>query len=747
MSRFRLSVVIIMLLCSVCAWARDNDVEMTDKQASSSFINASSDSKPREISLGLPISKTGKVTIFEDGLPVSINIEPIAPYKSWHCGVGDEMSNIGPMETAIRYNDINYYVYSTSKTGIGEKIGGAASYSFGQYGQHKLDIYLHGPISDKGWYFSLSTYQNFDPGSNRLNCSKYQNRHQFYKGILAKEFKNGKGSMSLAVQYIDYFEIAENYGPFIFVGDGSVKQLDGFKLGHDTYLPGDTQMTFMDMKTGEMVTRDINLDNYCRTFSSVFNISYDFDETSKLAVRSRFKWENQEDFSRSTQSVASIGKDAGFTYSDGTPFSGNLQYRSFLNNVSHEHAWMNNAEFSKCFLPFLDAKFGADLNVSSRGAVFSSANCAHEVCANPQTLYLKGNAYFNYNSSGLYYEGLETKAMLYGHFDWKIAEKWFSEGFVRAGVNVIDGKAANNIGDDTSNTRYPGYNLTVGKINDVKCVNPEWSVGFNLRYRVISQLQLNLEPIFTSSHTTISDYCSAYLPTTKPIQTLLLRAGLTYSTKSLNISAQLTYLSQDNKVERATFAHKLTKDVGDMKAGTYESKILPVEYGISSLGLVVDANWTHKCGFSLHGQLILRNPKYKNFTFDPVFSDGVAEHYDFSGKHITAMPQIEFTLDPAYRIKKWNFHLTARYLSRTYINKTNSLFFSGRVETFAGIEFALNKHLLFNLNLINLLNQTGATGSIPSADLVEDTSQYSNYLMAGTFIRPFTVELGVKVKL
>jgi len=747
MSRFRLSVVMVTLLCSICAGARDNDIKTVDKQSSSSFVNASSDSKPREISLGLPNSAWGNVTIFEDGLPVAGNIAPVFPFMSWHCGVGDGMSNIGPMETAMRYNDINYYIYSTSNTGIGEKVGGTASYTFGQYCQHKLDIYLHGPISDKGWYFTLSTYQNFDPGSNHLSCSKYQNRHQFYKGTLSKVFKNGKGNMSLVAQYVDYFEVVGNCGPFVFVGDGSVKQLDGFKLGHDSYLPQDTQMTFMDMKTGKMVTRDLNLDNYCRTFSSVFNLSYNFDQSSNLVVRSRFKWSDMEDLSRSILSIAKVEKDAEFTYADGTPFSGNLQYRAFLDKNSYEHSWINNAEFSKRFLPSLDTKFGADLNVCSRGAVFSSANCAHEVCANPQTLYLKGNAYYNYNTSGQYYEGIETKAMLYGHYDWKIAEKWLSEGFIRAGVNVIDGKAANNIGDDTSNTRYPGYNLTVGKINDVKCVNPDWAIGCNVRYKVLPELQLNLEPIFTSTHTTISDYCSAYLPTTKPTQTLLLRAGLTYSTESLNLSAQLTYLSQENKVERATFAHKLTKDVGDMKAGTYESRLLPVEYGISSLGLVVDANWVHKCGFSLHGQMILRNPKYKNFTFDPVFSDGVTEHYDFSGKHITAMPQLEFTLDPAYRIKNWNFHLTARYLSRTYINKTNTLFFSGRVETFAGIDFALNKHLLFNVNFINLLNQTGAMGAIPSADLVEDTSQYSNYLMAGTFIRPFTVELGITVKL
>ncbi|MCF0159437.1 MAG: hypothetical protein HUJ99_01480, partial [Bacteroidaceae bacterium] len=42
---------------------------------------------------------------------------------------------------------------------------------------------------------------------------------------------------------------------------------------------------------------------------------------------------------------------------------------------------------------------------------------------------------------------------------------------------------------------------------------------------------------------------------------------------------------------------------------------------------------------------------------------------------------------------------------------------------------------------INILNQKGASGSITSADLVTDPTPYKNYVMSGTFIRPFTVEL------
>jgi hypothetical protein len=47
--------------------------------------------------------------------------------------------------------------------------------------------------------------------------------------------------------------------------------------------------------------------------------------------------------------------------------------------------------------------------------------------------------------------------------------------------------------------------------------------------------------------------------------------------------------------------------------------------------------------------------------------------------------------------------------------------------------------------VVNILNQKGASGSIPSADLITDPAHYKDYVMAGTFIRPFTFEFTTKL--
>ena len=102
-------------------------------------------------------------------------------------------------------------------------------------------------------------------------------------------------------------------------------------------------------------------------------------------------------------------------------------------------------------------------------------------------------------------------------------------------------------------------------------------------------------------------------------------------------------------------------------------------------------------------------------------------------------------LDPSYSFAQWRVYFSFRYFSKQYINKTNTLHFNGHWESFGGINYALNNKVNFALNVVNIFNQSGATGSISAADLVTDTSSYKNYLMSGSYIRPFEVSLSTTI--
>ena len=105
-------------------------------------------------------------------------------------------------------------------------------------------------------------------------------------------------------------------------------------------------------------------------------------------------------------------------------------------------------------------------------------------------------------------------------------------------------------------------------------------------------------------------------------------------------------------------------------------------------------------------------------------------------------------IDPSYQWKDLRVWASARYFSKQYANLTNSLTFKGRWETFAGASYFLGKNLEFNATVVNLLNQRGAQGTISGADLYtkEEAEKMDGAILSGTYIRPFTVEFGMKYK-
>ena len=713
------------------------------KSNSAIFFNASSDSKPREVSLGLPTNNSSAVQIFEDGLPVSYYIYHSFPYKNWHGGASASTTgSIGPMETAMRYGEINNYVDSYNKTGS-ERFSGVLNYTFGHWGQHKIDLNFSGPIA-RGWQYSVSTYQNFDPGSNHLATPRLKDRHQFYKAVISKSWP--RGTAALVYQYVDYMSIQENFGPFIFVGDGSVEPYNGFNLGKDSYRPDEGYVSFMDFLTGEMKTMSVTDANRDKSHHLTFRLECELGNGIRLDVRSRFKQAKIQRGAGTLAGIDDVTEEFGYTYIDGSTYTGLLQKRMLLHFDAFETSWINNAElsFSSGNHTF---RAGADYNCNHGGTISSSSIFSHEVCKDPQLLLNHGEKYYNYNTGGEYYDGFEHKAAAYFKDSWSAGGRLMAEAFLRIEGLSIHGKAANNIGGDTSNTRYSGFNLTKGKITNFSEFFLNGAVGAQATLRIVGGLSIQADATATRIHTNIFDYGGYYYPSTDPTDTYLIRAGFAYKNDWINLLSQLNYIHQSNYNTRSVFQHVLQKESGGYPAGYTESVSLPVTYGISSLGWVTDAIITPLEGLSFHVQFTLRNPRYENFVFSPTFSDGVTEHHDFSGKNVTNLHKIEISFDPSYSFGPWRICLNTRYISRQYINKTNSIYFKGRLETAGGADYRLNKRVRLSLNIINLLNQKGASGRISSADLVEDGSLYKNYVMSGTFIRPFTVELGASITL
>lgn len=722
----------------------DSLTKTTEKSNRDLLLNAASASQPRQISLGLPVNKNSSY-IYEDGLPVSYNLLQLYPYKSWHSGVSHEsVRTMSPQEMVLKYGVISYSVDSKTRL-AGDKFDGRVNYTLNQFGRQALDANISTPIG-KGWGISVGSYQNFDPGSNATKMTTLLERVQFYKGSLSKSFGEGRGKAGLIYQYSRFRNHIENFGPFIFVGDGSVKELDGFDLGHDSYRPADNYLYFLDLGTGQMKEQHVDDANTDKIHNVNFVLDYAWDNGTKLAVHSKYKNGHSYRANPTIAGVTTATEGSGITYADGTPYVGLVQNRRYLRFDAFEKSWMTNAELTgyssnRRHHWLLEA----DYWLTSGGTETSMWMAAHEVKKDPKSLYVNGNSGFSYNSYAEYYKGHEHKLFAIASDEWNVSNRlWLYAGLRLEYLNVR-GHAAN----DTSkgNRRHTGFSLVDEGVEKNYFNNKHFNYSYIASGRLSLLPGFGLQAEYSSStiHSHINNYGVYPYPTQKGIVSNYFRGGIFWKNSWIDLTSQITYIEKNNAQERPSFSHVLTKDVGNMKAGQEENVTIPLYYDLGAMGWLTDAVVTPFKGFSVHMMFTMRNPQYKNFKLTPTFSDGISEEHDFSGNNITALSKTELEIEPSYSFDKWRIWLSARYFSKQYINKTNSLYFNGRWETFGGVDYKLNKQVSFSLSIVNILNQKGASGSISSADLVTDSTPYKNYVMAGTFIRPFTLELTTKL--
>ncbi len=709
------------------------------------LMNASSATQPRQISLGLPIS--GYAYIFEDGLPVSYYNYQVYPYKSWHNGVSHEsVRTMGPQDMVLKYGVITYSVDSWSKL-AGDQLEGKLNYSVNHHGRHTIDANISTPLG-KGWGISVGTYHNFDPGSNHLDMTKLQESAHFYKAALSKSWNEGRGKAGLIYQYSQFREVNENYGPFIFVGDGSVKEYDGFRLGIDQYRPANRTIKYLDVETGKMVEQDINDANTSKIHHVNFVMDYLWDNDLKLSIHSKFKHGQSLRSSTTLMGVSDAVSGSGYTYEDGNNYLGKVQTRRMLHFDGLEHSWMTNAALTgKSKDQRHNWRAEVDYWLNHGGVSTSMYLFAHEAKKDPKLLLLNGNEGFSYNSYAEYYDGHEHKIFGLVSDEWNVNRRLWLYGGVRLEYLNVRGLAANDM--NTGNARHIGFSLADGGVVKNHFSDNHFNYAFIgcVRYALLRGFGLQAEYSSAVTHSQLFHYGTYHYPTQKGMTTNYFRGGIYWKNQWIDLTSQITHISMSNSQERPNLSHVLTKDVGDLKAGMSESFTQNYFYDIATLGWLTDAVITPVKGLSVHLMFTIRDPRYKNYKITPTFSDGVTETYDFTDKTITALSKTELEIEPSYRFSKWRVWLSARYFSKQYINKTNSLYFNGRWETFGGVDFQLNKHINFAASVVNILNQKGASGTIPAADLITDPSLYKNYVMAGTFIRPFTFEFTTKLKL
>ena len=167
-----------------------------------------------------------------------------------------------------------------------------------------------------------------------------------------------------------------------------------------------------------------------------------------------------------------------------------------------------------------------------------------------------------------------------------------------------------------------------------------------------------------------------------------------------------------------------------------------LKYDVETVGWTTDAVIKPFKGADLHLLATIQSPQYKNYAFE-----AYGKEYNFNNKQVTGISKVLLEIDPSYRpINSLRVWASFRYFSRQYASISNVLFFNPRWETFGGVDYTVNKNLTLSAQVVNFLNQTGASGSISGSELMTDGSIYKGAMMSGSYLRPLTFEMKASVK-
>ena len=736
MKNLKLSLVAVAMLCTVTTFGAeiekvvkvDTVKTATEKKDRSKdvLLNANSATDPRIVPIGLPAAYT---IVEQDGLPAVYFWDPNPTQVHWRNEFSlAQVSSNTMSETALQQGEVGIAVTSKSMLG-GPQFKGRMKYEGNTNGKHLFDVNVSGPLA-KNWFYSLSMYQNFDPGSTKLAYTNYRDRAAFYTAQLTHKYNKGQFTFGYKHTDIHLLQNVDQQAPFIWVGDGSIKELDGFKVGQDTYSPISGRATYMDLLTGKMQTLGFNDGAHYKTHEGRFLLDHKLNEGWDLAVKAKV---STNKISQINDATSNILLNQTRYYADdlsGTEvYKGDVQRRMF--NLFQGHSTdalflatlTHKTDHHKWVFGFLDY-FNDSENAHS------TAQHDHEVKANPRALLFNGNEFFNFNASAEYIDGWENKL----------------------GGYVMDTWTPNDIFKITYGARGEWFSLGVNNIPQVRCANfylggtnakgetialQHWTLpGFNYAVSVIPTIHITKNFGFDGEFNQFTMYrhLQGFYGTGAPAYSnrphTLGRAGVYWNHPLVSVVSSFVYVYRKNDAGRISVPNP--DGSGSVMCNYTQA--------LRTMGWKTDVLFTPGKGFKLNVVFTLQSPKIAAYKFSAFGTD-----YDYAGKYQTGMSNVLLDITPSWTNGKFNISTTIRYASKKYANLANSVYFNGFWETFAQASYKVNKHLSFTANVVNYLNQRGASGNVPGSALIVDATPYYGTVISGTYIRPFEASFGARI--
>ncbi|MBQ7811001.1 MAG: hypothetical protein IJ394_00425 [Bacteroidales bacterium] len=698
------------------------------------MLNAESATVPREINIGLPEGGNGAI-VYVDGAKHAHGL----PRSQFHWSGGNAYSStgsIGLMEAVITSGEIGVLVDSRTRLGT-DDFSGAFTVGSSTNGLIRFDGAVGGALKNAdGWYYSLGAYVNNDPTNVNAPNRPFVDQKQIYHLAMSRRWEHTTLDALYRFSYCrDNIDNGYGFAPFVYNGDGTIDTFNGFRIGRDCYVPEDDAVSYMDIRDGRI--RYGSLGNMDERFIHDISVMAEHNHASGWRLGANLHVMHMQPSRYVKMGLAGIDhvtQDKGFTDADGAPFSGYVQNR--LVTVEDQTETDVNLILSadRRFNSRHKLRLGMELVWSDQLNYASTFYYAHTVEAGPSRIHKDGKATWGMNTSGLYYDAYRLYAPIYAVHDWNPVPRLLLRTGARVRPLYQNVMTAAKLDGDSLNSRVDGFNIadrSMCEPHELSIPAVDYAFSEHVSYRIAGRLFFMAEGFYSMTTKSASYYKNATIPSTAPIGNALGRGGFTYDNSWMDVTALVSYITSWNNAKVMT----VTKQV----AGVSETIPWTAQYGIGTLGVTLDGN-LHWGGFNMHLLGTWQDPRYKNYKNEFVFSDGTTEVIDYTGNHVTGISRFMLEIDPSFSWDRLRIWASARYYSRQYVSRTNLAYFSGHWETFAGIDWKVTPQIKVSANLVNILAQNGAKGSIDAADTITDASLLNGIVMSGSYIRPFTID-------
>lgn len=753
--------ILLLATCSVVASTSAQDKKGAVKDsteiflqkreaASNVMLNASDDQGPRKINVGLPFGTTG-TPVAENGLLITYDPQGQRAVQAWRQdGSFKDVKSLTLAQTAILYGDISASVSTYSNKGT-ETFKGGAGFTTNSFGLLRGNVSVSGPAKND-LYYALNAFIDMDPGTFRSDINRFLDQTYILKGVLNKKYNNKKGEIGIQMKYADAKSVSNKKNPYIYRSDGKVDALPGMTIGEDAYQLRSKDVWIVDPLTGDMKLVNLMDDTGSQTFAVEVFGKNKLENDYSLDYIIRYNYANSGLNSADYNKISESGTPSNtkrFIYADNT----NEQvYTGYVQNASMSVAPKSKKQTLQTRIDLNKSFTNNKLNIGIDAQYYNvdkatkaTFSYLQEVANNPRPLIQQSydgtqwvnannadeHGQWNYNGSLQYYDGHEVKAAIYVVDNWDISRKLNIELGMRLENHSFDGNwypKANR--DAAAALQADGRKWVSGETEKIDHNFFNKNFTLSILYKIHKTWGVTGEASYFEKGGNLSAYAGADNPQLKQSKTPFFSAGIYYNNKFVSLVSKVSQIRMSNIGVNGSF----NNDAGQTLKKTFN-------YNVKTVGWTTDVVLRPFTGFNMHLLLTMQNPKYDKFEFD-VFG----ENYDYAGNRLRGISKTLIEIDPSYTWKNFKLWLSARYYSKEAANYPNSVYFASRWETFAGFDYKYNKNVNFSINAVNLLNQAGAQGSVSGGNTITDGSVLYNTPIAGSYIRPFTIEFKTNVK-